>query len=469
MKRFLSLFLALLAALSILPGAARADSFDPDSISTPYVCLMDSSTGTVLYERGASERAFPASTTKIMTCILAIELAGDLGETVNTGSDPEGRGSTCNFSRNEEMPLIDMLYGMMLFSGNDAARAIAEHFGETESGFVEMMNQKAVQLGMTGTHFVKSNGLHKDEHYSTAHDMALLTRYAMKNETFRKIVSSATYDAAPTNKDSDGYQWYNSNRLLYTKEGEQSYTYPYAIGVKTGDTAQAGRCLVAAAKKDGIELILVLLGDYEHKVKGEYRFINAAKFFDWGFENFTSVAAGTLGLEAAMQLPVSGASLEDAEGGLLTVNIDFSNATLSGMKTTVAEIQGNLAAITTTIAPDRKLTAPVEEGEKLGSIAYQYNGSTIFTAPYYASRAVAEPPQSVTEPSSSPILIGADDPDDGEKAGPWLFWALLAVVLVILVIVAKLLANRRRRKRIARKRSAHKRVAYRSPSNYPRR
>lgn len=463
MKKFLPLFLALLLAVSGIPSSAFADEFDPASVSTPYICLMDSATGAILYEHNARDNAYPASTTKIMTCILALEMASDLNETVTTGSDPETRGSTCNLSRNEEMPLIDMLYGMMLFSGNDAAKAIAEHFGQTESGFVELMNQKAAQLGMTGTHFVKPNGLHKEDHYSTAYDMAILTRYAMQNETFRKIVSTSTYDAAPTNKDSDGYQWYNSNRLLYTKEGESDYKYPYAIGVKTGDTDYAGRCLVAAAKKDGIELILVLFGDYSNKVKSEYRFENAAKFFDWGFGNFTTASADSLGLETTMQLPVSGASLEDAEGGMLSVNIDLSGAVVSGLKATVDEIRQSAAAITTTIAPDRKLAAPVEEGEKLGVIAYQYNGTTLFTAPYYASRAVAESSTVVTQPSSSPILVAGDGPAGDDGASPWIFWVLLAVALLILVLIAKIVANRRRRKRIARKRRA-----YRS-SGYPRR
>ena len=263
MKRIISLVLIFILALGVLPVCAAADEFDPESVSTPYICLMDAATGTVLYEKNSKAQAYPASTTKIMTCILAIENAADINEIVNTGSDVEKRGSTCHFSRNEEMPLIDMLYGMMMFSGNDAAKAIAEHIGGSESGFADMMNKKAAELGMTGTHFVKPNGLHKEDHYSTAYDMAVLTRYAMRNETFRKIVSTATYNAAPTNKDSDGYQWYNSNRLLYTKEGEADYKYKYATGVKTGDTTAAGRCLVASAEKDGVELILVLFGDYD--------------------------------------------------------------------------------------------------------------------------------------------------------------------------------------------------------------
>ena len=119
---------------------------------------------------------------------------------------------------------------------NDAAKAIAEYISGSESAFAELMNQKAASLGMTGTHFVKSNGLHNDDHYSTAYDMALLTRYALKNDEFRKIVSTSYYEVPPTNKDSDGYQLGNTNKLLYTKPGDESFEYRYATGVKTGDS-----------------------------------------------------------------------------------------------------------------------------------------------------------------------------------------------------------------------------------------
>lgn len=464
LKRIISLVLIFILALGVLPVCAAADEFDPESVSTPYICLMDAATGTVLYEKNSKAQAYPASTTKIMTCILAIENAADINEIVNTGSNVETRGSTCHFSRNEEMPLIDMLYGMMMFSGNDAAKAIAEHIGGSESGFAEMMNTKAAELGMTGSHFVKPNGLHKEDHYSTAYDMAVLTRYAMRNETFRKIVSTATYNAAPTNKDSDGYQWYNSNRLLYTKEGEADYKYKYATGVKTGDTTAAGRCLVASAEKDGVELILVLFGDYENKVKGEYRFENAAKFFDWGFANFVSVDAGALGLESTMQLPVSNASLEDAEGGLLTANIDFSAAKLTGLKETINAITATPSLLTSSYVTSRKLEAPIAAGEELGTVSYQYNGVTMFTAPLIASRDVAEAATVVSDtasPNSSPLIVSSPDVNDNEGGSGWLFWALLIAALVIIVLIAKVLSSRRRRRR------AKKRRAYRS--NYPRR
>ena len=221
---------------------------------------------------------------------------------------------------------------------------------------------------------------------------------------------------------------------------------------------------VASAEKDGVELILVLFGDYENKVKGEYRFENAAKFFDWGFANFVSVDAGTLGLESTMQLPVSNASLEDAEGGLLTANIDFSAAKLTGLKETINAITATPSLLTSSYVTSRKLEAPIAAGEELGTVSYQYNGVTMFTAPLIASRDVAEAATVVSDtasPNSSPLIVSSPDVNDKEGGSGWLFWVLLIAALVIIVLIAKVLSSRRRRRR------AKKRRAYRS--NYPRR
>jgi D-alanyl-D-alanine carboxypeptidase len=457
LKKFVSIILALILALGIIPVSASADGFDPDSVSTPYICLMDAASGAVLYEKGAHDHAFPASTTKIMTCILAIEMAGDLNETVTVGDSVETKGSVIKILPHEEMPLIDMLYGMMLESGNDAAEAIAEHFCGTESAFAEKMNEKAVALGMVDTHFTKSNGLHKDDHYTTAYDMALLARYAMQNETFRKIVSTGSYNAAPTNRDSDGYQWQNTNKLIHTKEGEASYEYRYATGIKTGDTANAGRCLVASAKKDGVELILVLFGDYENEVGPNYRFENAAKFFDWGFTNYATLDASTLGLANTLQAAVENASADDAEGGLLTLNIDFTGVTIAAMQDTIDAVRQDPSLLTCTKALD-KLTAPVAAGQKVGMVSYQYNGATLFTAPVYASRDVAAAgAEPTSQPSTSPLAIETTDPGTtGGKNNSWVFWICLLLALIVIVAVARLVAVRRRRRRAPRRRKAYR-------------
>ena len=349
---------------------------------------------------------------------------------------------------------------MMLVSGNDAAKAIAEYISGSESAFAELMNQKAASLGMTGTHFVKSNGLHNDDHYSTAYDMALLTRYALKNDEFRKIVSTSYYEVPPTNKDSDGYQLGNTNKLLYTKPGDESFEYRYATGVKTGDTDQAGRCLVASAKKDGVELIAVLFGDPQGNSGRTPRFTNSAKLFDWGFENYAALDVSTLALETDFTFPVTGSELTE-----LTAHADLSGVCITDTKDKIAALKADPSSVSAQTALTRKLEAPIAEGEVIGTVAYQYESATLFSVELVATQSVAAAPVEATpSPSASPLITAMPGDDtNGEKGGsPLVFWLLLAVVLLILVVVAKVIASKRRRRRIARKRRAYR-------SNYTRR
>lgn len=456
MKRFICAVMAFFCVLTQFPSPSFAE-FDPESISTPYIVLMDASTGNVLYERASNEHAYPASTTKIMTCILALEMCESPTEIVTVGGTVENRGSVAGIHRGEEIPLIDLLYGVMLRSGNDAARAVAEHFGNgEESAFVELMNKKASSLGMTNTHFVKSNGLHKDDHYSTAYDMAILTRYALQNETFRTIVSTVTYHAAPTNKNSEGYVWNNSNRLLFTPEEKSDITYPYCTGVKTGDTAQAGRCLVASAEKDGVTLIVVLFGDMENKVPTEYRFENAAKFFDWGFANYSVIDASELDIESTMTLPVAGAASDDPENGNLTLNISMEGIRISGLKEEIQDIMSNPSAITNSYVLENTLQAPIKAGVSVGTIFYKYNGNPLFSAELVSSRDVLAPESEVTGPNSSPIIVQGKTQDKESGSHTWLFWALLCLILLVAIVVLRLLTMRTTKRRSVRRRPGYR-------------
>lgn len=250
-KRIVSLFslaLCLAVLFTAVPAGAEME-FDIESITTKHILLMDAETGSVLYEKGGRQRAYPASTTKIMTCILTLEKCKDLNEVVTIGT-VTSRGSVMGIKEGEHIKLKDLLYGLMLFSGNDAAEAIANHVAGSKDAFVNMMNEKARKLGMTETHFVNPNGLHDEKHYSSAYDLAILSRYAMQNETFRGIVSTGTYTSEATDKNPDGYELFNSNRLVHkVKEEEKDYTYRYITGIKTGNTIEAGYCIVASAKR----------------------------------------------------------------------------------------------------------------------------------------------------------------------------------------------------------------------------
>ena len=214
--------------------------------SAKSAVLYDANTGVVLYEKAADTPREIASTTKIMTAILVIENA-DLNDIVKVLPEQEGiEGTSLYLKAGEQISVKTLLYGLMLRSGNDAAEVLARYVGGDIESFVKMMNDKAEELSMENTHFVNPHGLPAEGHLSTARDMAKLTVYAMKNETFRKIVSTKSYT-------SEGRSFNNHNKLLSMREEID--------GVKTGYTKAAGRCLVSSAKKEGLRLVAVTLFD----------------------------------------------------------------------------------------------------------------------------------------------------------------------------------------------------------------
>ncbi|MEL7609548.1 MAG: D-alanyl-D-alanine carboxypeptidase family protein [Bacillota bacterium] len=448
-KRLCAALATLVLVLALTPTFALAETIDLESISVKHIIVIDEDSGATLLEKDADSKAYPASTTKIMTALVALE-NGNLDDEVTVGEEVwrgfGDKSSLMGLSEGEKITLKDLLYGMLLVSGNDAGAAIAVHIGGSISGFVDMMNQKAQELGMTGTHYMNPHGLHDEEHYTTARDMAVLARAAMQNETFRKIVGTKTYEVKPTNRDSDGYQLETSNKLRYTHEGKQSYEYPYATGIKTGDTNQALRCLVASAEKDGVKLITVLLCDEDQ----DNRFTVAKNLFDWCFANCLKVDASTLGLPTTVDQTVSNASFEDPQNGVLTLNADLTGKTISGLKEEIEDIKANIASVKLVPVLNDKLAAPVAEGQVVGTVAYQYNGSTLFSADLVASRSVAGIDTAVLSPSSSPLITGTNAPKN--NSSPLLFWILVILLVVIIFCVIKIAQRKRQRRRGARRR-----------------
>ncbi|WP_353947888.1 D-alanyl-D-alanine carboxypeptidase family protein [Sporolactobacillus sp. Y61] len=253
---------------TFFPGQARGA--EPD-VSAQSAVLMDQSTGRLLFNRNGEEKLPIASITKVMTAVLAIE-SGKMNQLVTVSSEAvKTEGSSLYLKSGEKISLRDLVYGLMLRSGNDASLAIAEAVGGSKQGFVLMMNEKAAELGMTDTHFMNPNGLEHPDHYSTAHDMAILTKYAMTDSAFRKITGTEIYRARATNKE-EARSWLNKNKLLRQ--------YKYTTGGKTGFTRAAGRTLISTASKKGMDLIVVTLNDgndwRDHK-----------NLYEWGFSEFT--------------------------------------------------------------------------------------------------------------------------------------------------------------------------------------
>ena len=258
-KRVIGIFLILQALFSICTCQAGAVS-----TSAASAILVDADSGRVLYEQNADAKMLIASTTKIMTALVAIR-EGDPFDVVTVSREAAyTEGSAMYLSVGEELTLETLLYGLMLCSGNDAAVAIAQHVGGSVEGFVAMMNETAGELGLTSTSFANPNGLDHQDHYSTARDMAALARAAMENETFRRIVSTRSVTI-------DGRTMSNHNKLLSMAEG--------CTGLKTGYTKAAGRTLVSCAERNGQRLIAVTLQDGNDWADHE-------ALFDYGFSAY---------------------------------------------------------------------------------------------------------------------------------------------------------------------------------------
>lgn len=264
--RLLGIMLAFAAVFNYNIGVSKAEV----SVSAKSAILLEATTGRVLYEKNAFQKMPMASTTKIMTAIVAIENC-DVEETVIVGQNASGiEGSSIWLSVGEKMSLSDMLFGLMLASGNDAAIAIAEHVGGSLEEFVKMMNQKAADIGAYNTNFMNPNGLPADNHYTTAYDLALISAYAMSMPYFCEIVKTQ-YKTIPW----EGHEWdrvvKNKNKILWNYEGGN--------GVKTGYTKAAGRCLSAAANRDGMQLVTVVLSAPD-------MFNDCMSMMDFGFNNY---------------------------------------------------------------------------------------------------------------------------------------------------------------------------------------
>ncbi len=321
MKRIFSIFFALIITvfftipviaspnqdevdISIAPSVSK----DSISIESEKAILMGLDNGEILYAKDAHKKAYPASTTKILTALIALE-NGDLEEIVTIGNEANlcaYDSSRAGIDLNEQISLENLLYGLMLPSGNDAAYSIAVHIGRKVKGdptlsiddavqvFIDLMNDKAKELGATNSHFVTPDGYHHDDHYTTVYDMGLIAREAMKDETFRKLVSTKMYTIPdwssmhdPEAEETEIRYWRNTNALIQPND---KYYYPDAIGVKTGYTTNARHCLVTAASRDGMELLSVVMGGSKNA-----RWMDSISLMDYGFDNYVPFKPYTKG------------------------------------------------------------------------------------------------------------------------------------------------------------------------------
>ncbi len=320
-------------------------------------CLIEASTGRVLYAYNADTELPMASTTKVMTALLAIENASP-NELVTCGKAAYGvPGTSIYLSQGESLAMEEMLTGMMLASGNDAATAIAEHIGGSVGGFAAMMNARAMELGATHTNFSNPHGLPDTAHYTTARDLARVARAAMAYPMFRQIVSTQRA-SIPWEGRAYDRQLRNKNRLLTDYEG--------ATGIKTGFTRAAGRCLVFGARRQGMEVIGVVLNCPNW-------FDDAATLMDGAFERFRQVTL-LQPQDVVRAVPIDGGTYQ-------AVGVQL----LSPLSAPLAEDEVPTLEV---VLPDR-LAAPVAEGTRVGSIRLMGNGQVLCEQPLYAQYGVA--------------------------------------------------------------------------------
>ncbi len=334
------------------PAQTSIVSIDSPKVTADAAILMDSVTGDILFDKQAYKRRPPASTTKIMTAILGLEL-GRPDELVTVSEKAAAVGeSTLHLDPGEKIPLYELITGALVKSGNDACVAIGEHIVGSEEKFVQMMNQKAMTLGAKDTNFVNTNGLPNKNHYSTAYDLALMARYGLQIPAFSSITRLKETEIHFLEPDVF-MDLRNTNKLLWN--------YPFADGVKTGTTTAAGKCLVASASKEGRQLIAVVLN-------APNRFGDAQKLLEWGFEQTVTVILDKAG-EVVAEFPV--VSKEPVKA--------FLQYPLE-----VCVPKKDKEKIEKKVVWTRKASLPILAGEELGVYEIWLNGQKLRSTPLFA-------------------------------------------------------------------------------------
>jgi D-alanyl-D-alanine carboxypeptidase (penicillin-binding protein 5/6) len=251
---------SLNSSLKITPNSSVSISLD--KLNSPNAILIRLTDDTVLMKKSSEEKIYPASLTKMMTAIVAIENLPDLKEEIKLTNSTfqglyEANASMAGFQPGERVKAIDLLYGVMLPSGAECCIGLADQIVGSEQDFVGMMNQKAADLGMDNTHFENTTGLHEESHYTTVKDLAVLLNYALQNDTFREIFTSSRHTTQPTNKHPGGITFYST---MFEELNNQNIIEGKILGGKTGYTEEAGLCLASLAKVDQQEYILITAG-----------------------------------------------------------------------------------------------------------------------------------------------------------------------------------------------------------------
>jgi len=443
--KFIPIFLILVIMTSMLlaPGALALS--EPE-LACPNILILDRNTGEVLLERGADAKVYPASITKIMTLLLAVEaiengsvsISDEVTASENITFDLVADGSSAGIMVGETMPLESLLYAAMLSSANEACNIIAEHVGGGISNFVSMMNQRARELGCTGTNFVNTHGLPHDDHYTSARDFSLIALQASRHELFMEMCSTPNITIPPTNLSGER-TLKNSNALINTDGiyGSQ-YLYQYANGMKTGHTNAAGYCLISTAEKDGIQLLAAVFGGVESwpgPIPEYSNFSDSIKLYDWVFNNFSyrevlrsTDAITTLEVEMGSNADSVSLRPESSISALLPNDSDFSEFSLS-----VSYENGDAS---------KPLMAPISAGEKLGEVTLTKNGINYGTVNLVAAAGV--------DLSRGEYLKAQIKETTESTTFKLIFWGVIIILIAYIALVVSYRIRRARHRKAMR-------------------
>ena len=377
-KKFIYLLTFLLLFIFIIQTTfvyGTNDNSDDLNIYSDAAILIDSKTGTILYSKASEEEMYPASTTKILTAILALEKC-NLDDTVTVSksaisSIPSGY-SSAYLSEGEKISVNDLITVFLVHSANDAGYVLAEYISGSIEEFAKLMNEKALEIGCKHTHFTNPSGIHNENHYTTAYDLALIARYCMQNSKFRNIVSMKTCTINATNK--FGIRKYtNTNDLI---NPSSKYYLEECVGIKTGYTAQAKNCLISACAKNNLGLICVVLGANQFHSGESSRYEDSINLFKYGYSNYS--------IKAFANKDDIIKNIEVKNGTKKTRNLDL---TLEDSISCLVKNNENLP--NASIVLNDTISAPISKGTILGTISYTIGNNT-YTKNLVASHDVEE-------------------------------------------------------------------------------
>ena len=408
-------------AASLLSEPAFGNIYNQNQLQiiAPSAIIIDAKSKKILYQKDSHAKLCPASTTKVLTALIALE-KGSLDDiiTVDESINTVERGSSIiGLKIGEKMSLHELLYGLLLESGNDAAVAIAVYIGGSIKGFSDMMNHKVVELGLHDSNFINPHGLYNENHYTSVYDLATIAIEARKYKIFTDIVQTHQYEKSPTNITPEKRTWINSNRLISHNLNEK-FRYEYATGIKTGYTTQAQHSLIASAKYGDTELVAVVMNDTK-----DGKWTDCIQMFNYGFNNYTTYPVDSLIKQGNINQWT--AKVTDKDNHITSLELRIQD---EGNQFVTLPHNASLEKVTVLEKINASIKTPIKKGDVLGKLQLSYNHEIMTEVNLVSSKDVSDPLPSHLKPNSAE-----------QKNVVWLYWWWIFPIAIILGLISRVL------------------------------